>query len=131
MQFIPFIVTNYGEEYQTLLTGPRLHFSGNFICDPATVNNDIRNFDITSFVSHHALPSSEGGRGLYSPRGTNSFLLKDVSVKSVCYANQTCTDDSIADLVVGKDIKGTYQHFFLACEATQCSLKQCKHNAIQ
>jgi len=100
-----FIVTNYGEEYQTLLTGPRLHFSGNFICDPATVNNDIKNFDITSFVSHHALPSSQGGRGLYSPSGTNSFLLKDVSVRSICYDNQTCTDDRKADLVVGKEIK--------------------------
>ena len=101
-----FAVIHCGKEYDTILTGPRLHFSGGFVCDPATVNNNIENFDIKSFVPHHALSSSEGGKGLYSPRGTNSFLLTNVVVRSVCYSNQACTGNKENDDVIGRKIKG-------------------------
>ena len=57
-------------------------------------------------MPHHALPSSEGGKGLYSPRGTNTFLLTNIRIGSVCYTNQVCTEDKDFDNIVGMDIKG-------------------------
>ena len=102
--FIP--VVSGGSEYKTLLHGPRFHFSGSFICDPATLNNNISNFDVTSFMPHHALRESEGGKGLYSPAGTNSFFLKETSISSVCYANQSCTTDKERDSIIGAEVRG-------------------------
>ena len=101
-----FAVTHCNHGYETLLSGPRFHFSGSFLCDQATVNNKINNFDVTRFVPHHALPETEGGTGGNSPRGTNSFSLADVTVKSVCYSNQTCNKHKQDDEIIGNEIKG-------------------------
>ena len=105
MHFL-FAVTHCNHGYETLLSGPRFHFSGSFLCDQATVNNKINNFDVTRFVPHHALPETEGGTGGNSPRGTNSFSLADVTVKSVCYSNQTCNKHKQDDEIIGNEIKG-------------------------
>ena len=89
-----------------MLSGPRLHFSGNFIADVTTVNNRIENFDVSSFASHHALNDWNGGNGGYNPPGTNGFMLKDVTVKRVCYKEGTCTQAVADDGIIGQNIRG-------------------------
>eukprot|EP00795_Rhopilema_esculentum_P016980 gene16980-8483_t len=91
----------HGATYKTVLHGPRLHFSGTFISDVATVNNQIVNYDTESFLPHHSLSKFEGGNGGYNPLGTNYFMLKDVFVKKVCYENSRCTSEKAKDAVIG------------------------------
>ena len=89
-----------------MLSGPRLHFSGSFIADVATVNNRIENFDVSSFVSHRALNDWNGGNGGYNPPGTNGFMLKDVTVKRVCYKEGKCSQDVADDSIIGRNVQG-------------------------
>ena len=89
-----------------MLHGPRLHFSGTFISDIATVNNKIVNYDTESFLPHHSLSKYEGGNGGYNPLGTNYFMLKDVFVKKVCYINSRCTSERSKDAVIGVALQG-------------------------
>ena len=70
------------------LESPRIAFSGKFQADVSTVNNDVRNYDLKSWVDRFQQmqePAPGGGtiyNGWWNPDGTGSFRLLDVVVTS-------------------------------------------------
>ena len=93
------------------LNFPHLHFYGMFIANVATINNDVDNFDMDKFMSHDALAVYKGGRGMWNPKGTNDFSLKDTYVTNVCYLNGKCVSDKKKDIICGKSVTGKSNSF--------------------
>ena len=85
---------------------PHLHFNGIFWANVATINNNVKDFDIEKFMSHDALRVDHGGKGMWNPKGTNDFLFKDTYVTNVCYANGKCVSDKKKDILCGKKVMG-------------------------
>ena len=66
---------------------PRLSFAGLFEADVNTVNNDVRNYDASTFeprfqTPQEVLPDGKGTiyNGWWNPDGSNAFRLIDCSV---------------------------------------------------
>ena len=77
---------------------PRIGFSGLFRSDVSTVNNDPRNFDTENFKLVDELIFNSGYAG-WNPRGTASFLFRDVSITEACPLVGFC---NTVDGVVGE-----------------------------
>ena len=60
------------DPYMSYLNFPHLHFHGIFTANVATINNDVKNFDVISLC--HMMPWK--GNPSNSPDATGSFLLK-------------------------------------------------------
>eukprot|EP00058_Branchiostoma_floridae_P006698 XP_002592186.1 hypothetical protein BRAFLDRAFT_88077 [Branchiostoma floridae] len=86
---------------------PRLHFSGKFLADSATLNNDPFNFNI-----HRFNPTRDKACYLnytkphcnWNPNGSSDFRLVHCHVTKVCYKGGMCSRD---DAIVGKRIIGS------------------------
>ena len=73
---------------------PRAHFSGQFFCDPSTINNEQANYDSANFdVSKLAL--------WWNPKGTGVFKFVDCKVNSVRMPNGELVTDASADPIIG------------------------------
>ena len=84
---------------------PRLTFSGTFLADPSTVNNDPEHFDSANFQPSYQLPSQGGNpNGWWNPNGTGAFRLQDCRVTGVVYGDGTICNDPATDAFVGSSI---------------------------
>lgn len=60
---------------------PRLVFSGRFLADVSTVNNDVRHYDNATFEDRFQLPSTRSSQnGWWNPDGTGAFRLYDLKI---------------------------------------------------
>ncbi|CAH1241150.1 Hypp6320 [Branchiostoma lanceolatum] len=85
---------------------PRLHFSGLFLADTCTLNNDPYNFNINDFNINRdppCYPNYTFPHCNWNPRGSGDFRLVNSSVTKVCYKNGKCTT---TDPIVGRRITG-------------------------
>ncbi|KAJ7393674.1 positive regulation of synapse structural plasticity [Desmophyllum pertusum] len=80
------------DPYMNYLQWPHFHFSGTFISDTSTVNNDPFNYDTEKFVQADQLPNEVKGNPSYNPRGSGEWSVNG-SVTHVCYANGHCVGD--------------------------------------
>eukprot|EP00058_Branchiostoma_floridae_P027413 XP_002612904.1 hypothetical protein BRAFLDRAFT_94212 [Branchiostoma floridae] len=86
---------------------PRLHFSGQFLADTCTLNNDPFNFNIDNFNINRdppCYPNYTFPHCNWNPTGSGDFRLVNCSVTKVCYKNGKCTTN---DPIVGKRITGS------------------------
>src|SRR5271166_1418 len=51
----------------------RIHFAGQFVAAPSTVNNDVRHFDNANFKPNFQLPGSGTTNGWWNPQGDHRF----------------------------------------------------------
>ncbi len=93
---------------------PRIHFSGRFLCDVSTVNNDPQHFDTAAFRSNYQLPypltdPEQTPNGWWNPEGTGSFALVSCTVSKAVYADGSVSLPTSAhpDPVLSLPIKGT------------------------
>lgn len=77
------------------LSWPRLHFSGNFMTNPSTINNSACNFD------PQVLDPSQS----WNPDGPAQWQFQNCTVKSVVYSDGS--SDSGGDPVIGAQLAGT------------------------
>ncbi|XP_078612145.1 uncharacterized protein LOC144882305 [Branchiostoma floridae x Branchiostoma japonicum] len=86
---------------------PRLHFSGQFLADTMTMNNDPYNFNINTFDINRdppCYPNYTFPHCNWNPKGGGDFRLVNCSVTKVCYEYGKCTTN---DPMVGKRITGS------------------------
>ena len=99
------------DPYMNYLQWPHFHFSGTFISDISTVNNDPFNYDTERFVQADQLPNEVKGNPSYNPRGSGEWSVNG-SVTHVCYANGTCVGDDKGNKdtepLMAAPILGTY-----------------------
>ncbi|XP_019630270.1 PREDICTED: uncharacterized protein LOC109474416 [Branchiostoma belcheri] len=79
----------------------RLNFAGKFLADVSTYNNDLQNFNISTF-DPLKYPH-------WNPKGTADFRLVYCNVTQVCYGDKggECVDDHEKDSIVGQPIIGS------------------------
>ncbi|UUU44284.1 hypothetical protein [Streptomyces sp. NBC_00162] len=80
---------------------PRLHFSGRFVFDPSTVNNDPRHFNNDTFQPRFHRRSRSAKDGWWNPRGSASFRLRGCRVTSVVGADGRLVTSGAIEPVVG------------------------------
>ncbi|CAH1249889.1 Hypp8707 [Branchiostoma lanceolatum] len=86
---------------------PRLHFSGQFLADTATLNNNPVNFNINDFNINRdppCYPNYTFPHCNWNPKGGGDFRFVNCSVTKVCYNAGKCTTH---DPIVGKRITGS------------------------
>ncbi|XP_078660925.1 uncharacterized protein LOC144905245 [Branchiostoma floridae x Branchiostoma belcheri] len=86
---------------------PRLHFSGQFLADTSTLNNDPYNYNIDNFNINRdppCYPNYTFPHCNWNPKGSGDFRLVNCTVTKVCYQNGKCTTQ---DPIVGKRITGS------------------------
>ncbi|XP_078611149.1 uncharacterized protein LOC144881750 [Branchiostoma floridae x Branchiostoma japonicum] len=86
---------------------PRLHFSGQFLADTMTMNNDPYNFNIYNFNINRnppCYPNYTFPHCNWNPKGSGDFRLVNCTVTKVCYEYGKCTTN---DPMVGKRITGS------------------------
>ena len=91
--------------FMSYLNWPRLHFMGRFQADMATVNNDVRNYNMSNFTSWNSAPMPHGN-GQWNPNGTGAFRLIGGQVTSVCYVTGLCSARPELDRIIGSSIRG-------------------------
>ena len=85
---------------------PRLNFSGNFMTDPSTINNDPTHYNDSTFTPNDQLRGQGASDGWWNPRGAAYWQFQDCSVKSVVYLDGSVNADPSLDPVVGLDVNG-------------------------
>ncbi|MCM8529590.1 MAG: hypothetical protein NE330_00390 [Lentisphaeraceae bacterium] len=85
---------------------PRLIFSGQFLCDPSTINNTPVNYRavdgaIAKGQSKNPLAEMEL---FWNPAGTGEFAFEKCVVKRVEYGPSDFTEDSTVDPIIGKSV---------------------------
>ena len=90
------------------LLWPHLHFSGTYIADVSTINNDPQNYNTGKVISSNLDESSNN----WNPKGTGEWSVSGV-VNQVCYQNGTCinSDDKKwkDEPLLGALVYGTYE----------------------
>lgn len=85
---------------------PRLNFSGNFMTDPSTINNDPTHYNDATFSPQDQQRGQGASDGWWNPRGMAYWQFQNCSVKSVAYKDGSIITDASADPIVGLPING-------------------------
>ena len=89
------------------LLWPHLHFSGTYIADVSTINNNPENYNTEKVMPTNLDESSRN----WNPKGTGEWSVNGV-VTQVCYPNGTCIDSddekSQDEPLVGALVFGMY-----------------------
>lgn len=91
-------------------TVPRLHFSGTFLADVSTVNNDPEHFNSARFRASYQKYHEEdvlNSNGWWNPEGTGSFALANCKTTSATYTDNTSVQSPLLDPAIGQTINGT------------------------
>ena len=91
---------------------PRILFTGKFLCDVSTVNNDPQHYDTAAFRPTYQLPyprkdPNQNPNGWWNPQGTGSFALVSCKVNRAVYSDGSSVSTSFGDSVVGLPLLGT------------------------
>lgn len=85
---------------------PRLTFSGDFISDVSTVNNDTQHYNNATFEPSFQLPGQGATNGWWNPEGGATFGFQNCRVSQVTYANGQVANDPALDNIIGQIIAG-------------------------
>lgn len=85
---------------------PRLTFSGDFISDVSTVNNDTQHYNNDTFEPSFQLPGQGAKNGWWNPEGGATFGFQNCQVMQVTYEDGTVISDPSMDLIVGEIVTG-------------------------
>lgn len=89
------------------LNSPNLVFTGDFMADTATVNNDVRHYDNANFEAYFQDPSvpkdPNGMNGWWNPEGGAVFNLQNCTVQQISFPDGSLQRvDGGTDPVLGK-----------------------------
>lgn len=90
----------------TYLDHPRLHFSGLYQADVATINNNYDNFNTSAFSLLNQLIKTEP-YAKFNPKGSNGFSFQNCKITMVCPVGQPCTTEHE---LVGKPLESATGH---------------------
>lgn len=82
---------------------PRLIFSGDFISDVSTVNNDPQHYNNATFIPSFQEFGQGGTNGWWNPEGGATFNLQDCTICGITYKDGT---SQINNKLVGMFVKG-------------------------
>lgn len=85
---------------------PRLTFSGDFISDVSTVNNDPQHYNNAVFEPSFQLPGQGASNGWWNPEGGATFSFQNCSVMQVTKEDGTIVTDPVWDTVIGQVVTG-------------------------
>ena len=94
------------DEDLTYLDHPRIHFSGLYQADVATINNYYDNFNTSSFSLLNQLVK-KSMYASFNPLGSNGFSFQNCKITMVCRVDRSCTTD---DELVGMPLESTAGH---------------------
>jgi hypothetical protein len=82
---------------------PRLVFTGDFLSDVSTVNNDPAKYNNDTFQPNFQIPGKGSANGWWNPEGGAIFNLQDCSIKQAVYKDGTSVEAS--DDLIGQFVK--------------------------
>ncbi|QQD12162.1 hypothetical protein [Sphingobacterium sp. UDSM-2020] len=85
---------------------PRLTFSGDFLSDVSTVNNDTQHYNNATFEPSFQLPGQNSSNGWWNPDGGATFGFQNCQVMQVTAEDGTIITDSSLDGVIGQIVTG-------------------------
>lgn len=85
---------------------PRLTFSGDFVSDVSTVNNDTQHYNNATFEPSFQLPGQGSSNGWWNPDGGATFGFQNCQVMQVTAEDGTVITDSSLDGVIGQIVTG-------------------------
>jgi hypothetical protein len=85
---------------------PRLTFSGDFLSDVSTVNNDTQHFNNTTFEPSFQLPGQGSSNGWWNPEGGATFSFENCRVMRVTKEDGTIAEDLSLDAIIGQIVVG-------------------------
>ncbi|TAE77741.1 MAG: hypothetical protein EAY81_12235, partial [Bacteroidetes bacterium] len=88
---------------------PRLTFSGDFISDVSTVNNDTQHYNNATFEPSFQLPSQGSGHannGWWNPDGGATFGFQNCQVMQVTNEEGSVINDPAFDSIIGQIVTG-------------------------
>ncbi|RAJ04246.1 hypothetical protein LX64_03126 [Chitinophaga skermanii] len=86
-----------------------LVFSGDFLSDVSTVNNDPAHYNNATFKPEYQIPREQGSpimNGWWNPVGGANFIFQNCNVQMVSMNDGNIKDDPTGDFVVGAFITG-------------------------
>ncbi|MBP4138564.1 hypothetical protein [Flavobacterium geliluteum] len=88
------------------LNVPRLTFSGDFISDVSTVNNDPQHYNNSSFEPSFQQFGKGSQNGWWNPEGGATFGFQNCFVKRITGEDGTSTSDPLLDGIIGQVVCG-------------------------
>ncbi|GGN12067.1 hypothetical protein GCM10010967_55040 [Dyadobacter beijingensis] len=88
------------------LHAPRLVFTGDFLSDVSTVNNDPAHYNNTTFKPNFQEPGKGATNGWWNPEGGAVFDFQNCAVKQIFLPDGTTQSDPAADIIIGQAIQG-------------------------
>ena len=85
---------------------PRLTFSGDFISDVSTVNNDTQHYNNATFEPSFQIPAASGTDGWWNPDGGATFGFQNCQVMQVINEDGTVVADPTLDNIIGQVVAG-------------------------
>jgi hypothetical protein len=89
------------------LHSPRLVFSGDFLSDVSTVNNDVTHYNIATFQPNFQEFGKGSTNGWWNPEGGAVFNFKNCIVQQVTMPNGESLSDPNADIILGQIVAGS------------------------
>jgi hypothetical protein len=88
------------------LHAPRLVFTGDFLSDVSTVNNDTAHYNNTTFQPNFQQPGQGATNGWWNPEGGAVFDFQNCSVKQIFLPDGTTQTSHSGDLIIGQAVVG-------------------------
>jgi hypothetical protein len=88
------------------LHAPRLVFTGDFLSDVSTVNNDTAHYNNTTFQPNFQQPGRGATNGWWNPEGGAVFDFQNCSVKQIFLPDGTTQTSHSGDLIIGQAVVG-------------------------
>jgi hypothetical protein len=85
---------------------PRIVFSGDFISDVSTVNNDVAHYNIDTFRPSFQEYGQGAVNGWWNPEGGATFNFQNCSIQKLCYSDGTVADSTSMQDLIGEFIEG-------------------------
>lgn len=88
------------------LHAPRLVFTGDFLSDVSTVNNDTAHYNNATFVSDFQKPGKGATNGWWNPEGGAVFDFQNCSVRQIFLPDGTTQTAQSDDIIIGQAVVG-------------------------
>lgn len=88
------------------LHAPRLVFTGDFLSDVSTVNNDTAHYNNTTFQPNFQEPGQGATNGWWNPEGGAVFDFQNCSVRQIFLPDGTTQASPSDDIIIGQAVVG-------------------------
>ncbi len=85
---------------------PRMMFTGDFLSDVSTVNNDPAHYNNDTFLPLFQEGADDGPKGWWNPEGGATFAFQNCVVKGVAAADGSGASNVVTDIAVGATVCG-------------------------